>query len=149
MVRVKGKEARKTSLFILKILWTIGSAPFILFIWFFRKFFEYREQKMIEHIEKEESEITEAMDDISSGDIPEFCQFFSVSSEMGIGVEHVEMSPDETAIIRVVGETTFSKRYKRKVYRDKRGQRFFKLNSECYYLRDGSTKPIEPIQERN
>lgn len=81
-------------------------------------------------------------------EIPEMCQIFCVDDNTTIGVEYVSMCPDETAHIRIIGDTSFSKLYKRKVYREKTTlqQRYFKLNSQKYYLDDSRTQPIEPIQ---
>ena len=81
-------------------------------------------------------------------EIPEMCQIFHLDKNTSIGVQYVSMCPDETAHIRIIGDTSFSNLYKRKVYREKTtlGQRYFKLNNEKYYLDDQRTQPIAPSQ---
>lgn len=81
-------------------------------------------------------------------EIPEMCQIFQLDKNTSIGVQYVSMCPDETAHIRIIGDTSFSNLYKRKVYREKTtlGQRYFKLNNEKYYLDDQRTQPIAPSQ---
>lgn len=83
-------------------------------------------------------------------DIPEMSQTFPVENGVCVGVEYVSMCPDETAHIRIIGDTTYSQQYKRKVYREKTyGQeRYFKLNNIKYYLDDNRTQPIAPIQAK-
>lgn len=80
-------------------------------------------------------------------DIPEMCQVFPVNENTIIGVQFVSMCPDETAHIRIIGDTTFSQLYKRRVYREG-GKRYFKLNNQKYYLDDNRTQPIQPIQAK-
>lgn len=97
----------------------------------------------------EEDDECEIVKDLSETlECPEFMQYFSKSADIGIGLEYVEMCPDETAVLRIVGETTFSKQYRRRIYTDKRGEKFFKLNGEQYYLRQSKVKPVEPTQEK-
>ena len=83
--------------------------------------------------------------------MPEMSQIFPLENGGNIGVEYVSMCPDETAHIRIIGDTTFSQQYKRRVYRDKTyGQeRYFKLNNIKYYLDDARTQPIAPTQAKN
>lgn len=71
-----------------------------------------------------------------------FCQLFDLDSETCIMVDHVEMCPDETVFIRVVNEESYTPLYKRKVRRNRVGDRFFQLNGQNYYLDDKKTQPI-------
>lgn len=71
-----------------------------------------------------------------------FCQLFTVGPDMCLLVDHVEMSPDEVAYIRVVDDEGYTPLYKRKVRRDKAGNRFIVFNSTNHYLDDNKTQPI-------
>ena len=83
-------------------------------------------------------------------EIPEMAQIYNVDRATLIGVQYVSMCPDETAHIRIIGDTSFSQIYKRKVYVDKTfpQRRYFKLNNEKYYLDDSKTQPIQPTQAK-
>ena len=83
-------------------------------------------------------------------EMPEMCQLFYVDENTAIGVQFVSMCPDETAHIRIIGDTTFSQIYKRRVYREKgyNGERYFKLNNQKYYLKEDRTQPIQPTQAK-
>ena len=83
-------------------------------------------------------------------EMPEMCQLFYVDENTSIGVQFVSMCPDETAHIRIIGDTTFSQIYKRRVYREKghNGERYFKLNNQKYYLKEDRTQPIQPTQAK-
>lgn len=70
-----------------------------------------------------------------------FCQLFTLGDDMCLLVHHVEMCPDETAFIRVVGEEGYTPLYKRKVRRDKGGGRYIVFNGSNYYLDDSKTQP--------
>ena len=71
-----------------------------------------------------------------------FCQLFNVGADMCLLVDHVEMCPDETAFIRVVDDEGYTPLYKRKVRRDKAGNRFIVFNGTNHYLDDNKTQPI-------
>lgn len=71
-----------------------------------------------------------------------FCQLFTVGPDMCLLVDHVEMSPDEVAYIRVVDDEGYTPLYKRKVRRDKAGNRFIVFNSTNHYLDDSKTQPV-------
>lgn len=83
-------------------------------------------------------------------EIPEMCQIFPIDDNTCIGVQFVDMCPDETAHIRVIGDTTFSQIYKKRVLREKTygRERYFMLNGEKYYLRPDTTQPIDPVQAK-
>lgn len=83
-------------------------------------------------------------------EMPEMCQIFPIDDDTCIGVQFVDMCPDETAHIRVIGDTTFSQIYKRRVYREKTHEkrRYFMLNGERYFLRPDTTQPIDPVQAK-
>ena len=84
---------------------------------------------------KDEEEIVE--------ELP-FCQIFRLSREKDLHIIKVEYCPDETAFIRVVSDDSYTKPYKRKVQRDKRGERFILFNNERFYLDPNKTQPRMP-----
>lgn len=71
-----------------------------------------------------------------------FCQLFNLGPHMCLLIDHVEMCPDETAFIRVVDEKRYTPLYKRKVRRDKKGNRFIVFNNTNHYLNDKKTQPV-------
>lgn len=83
-------------------------------------------------------------------EMPEMCQVFPLGEDSCIGVQYVSMCPDETAHIRIIGETSFSQLYKRRVYteQDYDKRRYFKLNNKKYYLNPKRTQPINPVQAK-
>lgn len=142
-MKVQGKALRQDCLFILKGLWFLITCPIRLLIWLFSTI-PKREPYVEEVIEDDECEDVK---DLSEAlECPEFMQYFTKSDEIGIGLEYIEMCPDETAVLRIVGETTFSKQYRRRIYTGKRGEKFFKLNGEQYYIRQSKAKPVVPAQ---
>ena len=89
--------------------------------------------------EDEEEQEEEEVEDIE--ELP-FCQLFTISPDMCLLVDHVEMSPDETAFIRVVDDEGYTPLYKRKVRRDKAGNRFIVFHGTNHYLDDKKTQPV-------
>lgn len=85
--------------------------------------------------EEEEEEIVE--------EFP-FCQIFRLGGDKDLHIMRVEYCPDETAFIRVVSNDSYTKPYKRKVKRDKRGERFILFNNERFYLDPNKTQPRMP-----
>lgn len=85
--------------------------------------------------DEEEKEITE--------EFP-FCQIFRLGGDKDLHIMRVEYCPDETAFIRVVSDDSYTKPYKRKVQRDKRGERFILFNNERFYLDPKKTQPRMP-----
>lgn len=85
--------------------------------------------------EEEEEEVVE--------DFP-FCQIFRLGGDKDLHIMRVEYCPDETAFIRVVSNDSYTKPYKRKVQRDKRGKRFILFNNERFYLDPNKTQPRMP-----
>lgn len=88
-----------------------------------------------EYVEDEPYEV-DSLEDIS------FCQLFTIGPDMCLLVDHVEMQPDEVAYVRVVDDEGYTPLYKRKVRRDKAGDRFIVFNSDNYYLDDSKTQPV-------
>ena len=74
-------------------------------------------------------------------ELPDFCQLIELDEDTSIIVEYIQFCPDETAFIRIVGEDSFTKQYKRKVSRDKVG-RYFNLSGTRHYLNDDKTSPV-------
>ena len=93
------------------------------------------EQIKEEEVDEDEEEIVE--------ELP-FCQIFRLSREKDLHIIKVEYCPDETAFIRVVSDDSYTKPYKRKVQRDKRGERFILFNNERFYLDPNRTQPRMP-----
>ena len=89
---------------------------------------------------EDEPESAEELDAIVE-ELP-FCQLFTLGPNMCLMVDHVEMCPDETAFIRVVDEDAYTPLYKRRVRRDKHGNRMIAFNGANYYLNDKRTQPI-------
>lgn len=73
-----------------------------------------------------------------------FCQIFRLGGDKDLHIMRVEYCPDETAFIRVVSDDSYTKPYKRKVQRDKRGERFILFNNERFYLDPKKTQPRMP-----
>lgn len=94
----------------------------------------------VEYSDNDEEEIDPVYVD-SVEELP-FCQLFTVGPDMCLLVDHVQMSPDEVAFIRVVDDEGYTPLYKRKVRRDKAGNRFIVFNSTNYYLDDKKTQPV-------
>ena len=85
--------------------------------------------------EQEEEEVVE--------EFP-FCQIFRLGEDKDLHIMRVEYCPDETAFIRVVSNDSYTKPCKRKVQRDKRGERFILFNNERFYLDPNKTQPRMP-----
>ena len=96
---------------------------------------EYLTDYEDEEEEQEEEEVVE--------EFP-FCQIFRLGGDKDLHIMRVEYCPDETAFIRVVSNDSYTKPYKRKVQRDKRGERFILFNNERFYLDPNKTQPIMP-----
>lgn len=75
-----------------------------------------------------------------------FCQLFNLSKDTCLMIDHVEMCPDETAFIRVVDEEGYTPLYKRKVKRNRVGDRLIQFNGKDYFLDDKRTQPVIPKQ---
>lgn len=78
--------------------------------------------------------------------IPElyFCQIFRIDKDTDLHIIKVEYCPDETAFIRIVSDEAYTTPYKRKVKRDKRGERYITFNNQNFYLDDRKTQPKMP-----
>ena len=96
---------------------------------------EYLTDYEDEEEQEEEEEIVE--------EFP-FCQIFRLGGDKDLHIMRVEYCPDETAFIRVVSNDSYTKPYKRKVQRDKRGERFILFNNERFYLDPNKTQPRMP-----
>lgn len=152
-LKIPGKQLRRESLTLLRWLWLLVTLPIRLLI------------KLIQYIQNKRRYSTDIVyretvqphygyntdDDVGNLqdllECPEFLQYFHKSDELGVGLEYIEMTPDETAVLRIVGESTFSKQYRRRIYTNKLGKKYFKLNGEHYYLRKKQITPIQPTQD--
>lgn len=144
---------RTVSLFMLKVAFVF---PFQLLVKLIRyikdrrynvDFDDYPDEDEWIDDEDNEQEIQDELNKYADlPEMPEMCQLFYVDENTSIGVQFVSMCPDETAHIRIIGDTTFSQIYKRRVYREG-GKRYFKLNNQKYYLKEG-IQPIQPTQAK-
>ena len=103
-------------------------------------------KKKPEKTQENSQEENELYDEEEEDDIEElyFCQLIRLNSTTDLHIIKVEYCPDETAFIRIVTDESFTKSYKRKVMRDKRGERYIKFNNEKYYLDPKKTQPRMP-----
>lgn len=107
-----------------------------------------RWEKFAEELCQEDDEVE--LEVLNHADeLPEMCQIFSVDKQTVIGVQFVTMCPDETAHIRIIGETSFSPLYKRKVRYENNydKDRYIQVNGEKYYLDAKKTRPVDPIKK--
>lgn len=96
--------------------------------------------------ENEVEETQEEVDEEEEEEIEElyFCQLIRLNSTTDLHIIKVEYCPDETAFIRIVTDESFTQPYKRKVMRDKRGERYINFNNEKYYLDPKKTQARMP-----
>ena len=137
------------AIFLLAVAFDVYAIKFIL--WDFWKWLFTTNKKqwfknLINPDDDEECEYDEETEDdspVSVDGIEEipFCQLFTIGPDMCLLVDHVEMSPDEVAYIRVVDDEGYTPLYKRKVRRDKKGNRFIVFNGTNHYLDDSKTQP--------
>lgn len=97
------------------------------------------------HVEEPEEEIEE--EEVPADQEWDFSQRIRLGKDMDLLIDHVEMCPDETAIVRVVDDEGFTPLYKRKVRYDKRGGRYIVFNGEHFYLDDGKTQAVVITKE--
>lgn len=109
--------------------------------WFKSLFSEDTEDEEDECEDEEEYAYEENPGPVDNIEELPFCQLFSIGTDMCLLVDHIEMCPDETAFIRVVDDEGYTPLYKRKVRRDKLGNRFIIFNSANHYLDDKKTQP--------
>lgn len=96
------------------------------------------ENKLDDEDDEEQEEEEEVVEEFP------FCQIFRLGGDKDLHIIRVEYCPDETAFIRVVSNDSYTKPYKRKVQRDKRGERFILFNNERFYLDPNKTQPRMP-----
>ena len=156
-MRRRESAMRTVSLFMLKVAFVF---PFQLLVKLIRHIRDRRYNVDFDDYPEEDEWIDDAdneqeiQDELNKyadlPEMPEMCQLFYVDENTCIGVQFVSMCPDETAHIRIIGDTTFSQIYKRRVYREKNydEQRYFKLNNQKYYLDERRTQPIQPAQAK-
>jgi len=105
--------------------------PFKIIYWIFKPNGNNRHYEEDEEFTNNEYEEEEAIVDC---ECPEFQQIFEIGDDLILGIEFVSRRPDETAFVRVVGDTWVGEQYKKKVYTvgDKR---FIKLDATKLYLK--------------
>lgn len=79
-------------------------------------------------------EETEKQEEFTDEELPEFQQIIPIDQHTLVGIEYLDLLPDETAIVRVVTETSFSKQYKKKVYTDRSKEKYIHINNEKHYI---------------
>lgn len=157
----RNSPMRTASLFLLKLMFVWPVMRVVKLVRYIAKCIEDRRYYVDfsdypdddEWIDDEDNE-QQIQDELTKYDdlpeMPEMCQVFPLGDDNCIGVQYVSMCPDETAHIRIIGDTTFSQIYKRRVFTDSsnKGRRYFKLNNAKYYLDDKRTQPIKPTQAK-
>ena len=128
------------SILFAALSWVLIKLTAMLLASVFRRTSNVDEQEDDDIVEEVEEVRWEEMED----DIEElpFCQLFKIGKDMCLMIDHVELCPDETAFIRVVGDESYTPLYKRKVRRDKADNRFIVFNGKNYYLDNKKTQPI-------
>lgn len=83
--------------------------------------------------------------------MPEMQQIITIpdNPDIVIGIESIQMCPDETAFIRIITDDAYSQIYKRKVHRTKSipYDRYIRIDRQDYYIRD-TVKCSNPQQPR-
>lgn len=103
---------------------------------------EHKSSRMLKEPEPDDDADDEEEEEVVE-EFP-FCQIFRLGGDKDLHIMRVEYCPDETAFIRVVSNDSYTKPYKRKVQRDKRGKRFILFNNERFYLDPNKTQPRMP-----
>lgn len=68
--------------------------------------------------------------DASKG-CPEFSEVHNLPGGFLLGIEYITRVPDETAVVRILSEDSFSKQYKRKVYTTRGiGTKYIKIDNK-------------------
>lgn len=125
------------------ILWDIWK-------WLWNRFKKHQEKNNEDNVSSKEQDATienDEDDEEQEEEVVEefpFCQIFRLGGDKDLHIMRVEYCPDETAFIRVVSNDSYTKPYKRKVQRDKRGERFILFNNERFYLDPNKTQPRMP-----
>lgn len=107
--------------------------------------------------DKETDDTTDPLDDeieylTTTGQaMPEMQQTIKIRDEpelLVIGIESIQMCPDETAFIRIITNDSFSQIYKRKIHRTKSipYDRYIRIDKQDYYIRD-TVKCSNPQQK--
>lgn len=109
-------------------------------------FVEIEYENYAEEAEEESNEEPEE-EEVPAEQEWDFSQRIRLGKDMDLLIDHVEMCPDETAIVRVVDDEGFTPLYKRKVRYDKRGGRYIVFNGEHFYLDDEKTQAIVVTKE--
>lgn len=130
---------------ILLVSWACFRLLKLIFWDLWRGLYYHFHPDVIEEDESDDEEEYEEYDEEEYDEVIEnlpFCQLFPIGDQMCLLVDHIEMCPDETAFIRVVDDEGYTPLYKRKVRRDKSGNRFIVFNGINHYLDDAKTQPV-------
>lgn len=111
----------------------------LLILWTLKKSVELTKQT-IEYFRDSSFEFTnkdEQPPEIET--IPEYCpeyiKIFELGKDTVLGIERIERTPDETAIVRILTKDSVSKPYKRKVSKERRTYRkFISVDNKKLYL---------------
>lgn len=77
-----------------------------------------------------------SLPDIEKGedtDCPEFQEILELGGGLILGIEQLIRCPDETAVVRVLGDDVVSKQYKKKVL-NHRGNKYIVVDGRRFYL---------------
>lgn len=89
----------------------------------------------------EEGEV-DVVSTLPEDNCPEFQELIEIGGDVIIGIEKVIHNPDETALVRVLDATSFSKQFKKKISSDGGkgrftggGAKYIKVDNKKYYLK--------------
>ena len=130
---------------LLGFMWKLIQTPFRLLFRFIPEFRHvYRTSAEVDEgrvdvrrtenkIIVDKKDVVEVKTDNPKEECPEFQEIIEIDKEMIIGIEKIIRTPDETALIRIVNNDSFSKQFKRRVYTIK-GTRCIKMDGKRYFL---------------
>lgn len=133
---------------LLVFVWKVISLPFRLLFRYlpeFRQVYsaqtEVKENQVTQpkavrpdsKIKIDKKDIIEVRKDDPKEQCPEFQEIIDINKEMIIGVEKIIRTPDETALIRILNDESYSKQFKKRVYTIK-GQKCIKVDGKKYFI---------------
>lgn len=152
--RHRNEYTYDTCIAILQLLILPLLLLFRLIRWLYRRNEKLKYEKQLASLsafndELEEEELAYDILNIQdSPELPEMCQIFQLGNDTVLGIQYVSFCPDETAHVRVIGDTAFSQIYKKKVMYDKDDDRYIVVSGQRYYLDLLKTQPVDPTQDK-
>lgn len=136
IIRTFCRLVRRIIKLLIKVILLIPKS--IIFI--INKIRDTRFQKFIEprKIKPEVTEPNTKTANIKEDECPEFREIFEAGDGIIIGVEYITRTPDETAVIRVLSDKSFSKQFKKKVYTEKNASKskYIKVDGKKLYIKN-------------